>query len=292
VSENLQWKVGEMTLTRIEEQIIAMPPADLLPRASEDVLRRHSSWIDSWALQPDGQLSLSIHALCIEGDGKKTVVDTCFGPGPLGEGMEALCDNGSFLTRLSAAGFGRQDVDLVINTHLHVDHVGWNTVAENGRPVPTFSNARYAMSKSEFDHWNAASEDQRLASGVVMFDQAVTPLVEHGVIELVDPPHRLNDAIELVPTPGHSPGHVSVRVTSQGQTAFITGDCAHNPIQFAEPDWNAFNDTDSEMSGRTRRRLVAELADSPVLIVGTHFPPPTAGHLVTTDTGVHFQPLW
>jgi glyoxylase-like metal-dependent hydrolase (beta-lactamase superfamily II) len=286
VSENLQWKIGDIMLTRIEEQMMALPPGYLFPRASDELPAG-----DRWALDSDGQLRISIHALGIEEDGKKVIVDTCFGPGPLPEGMEALCDDGSFLARLTDAGFGRPDVDVVICTHLHVDHVGWNTMIENGRRVPTFSNARYLMSRLEFEHWNGASEEQRRAGGVVMFDDVVTPLAEHGVIDLPEMPHRLSDAIELVPTPGHSPGHVSVRITSQDQTAFITGDCAHSPIQFAEPDWFAMNDTDPEASCSTRQRLISELVDRPVLIIGTHFPPPTAGHLVTTDAGVHFRPL-
>jgi glyoxylase-like metal-dependent hydrolase (beta-lactamase superfamily II) len=286
VSENLQWKIGDITLTRIEEQMMALPPKYLFPRASVELPPG-----DRWALDSEGQLRISIHSLGIEADGKKVIVDTCFGPGPLPEGMEALCDDGSFLARLSAAGFGRQDVDVVICTHLHVDHVGWNTMIENGRRVPTFSNARYLMSRLEFEHWNGASEEQRRAGGVVMFDDAVTPLADHGVIDLAEMPHRLSEAIELVATPGHSPGHVSVRITSQDQTAFITGDCAHSPIQFAAPDWFAMNDTDPEASCSTRQRLISELVDRPVLLIGTHFPPPTAGHLVTTDAGVHFRPL-
>jgi glyoxylase-like metal-dependent hydrolase (beta-lactamase superfamily II) len=286
MSENLQWKIGDVTLTRIEEQMMALPPAYLFPRASDELPAR-----DRWALDSDAQLRISIHALGIEEQGRKVIVDTCFGPGPLPEGMEALCDDGSFLGRLSDAGFGRPDVDVVICTHLHVDHVGWNTTIENGKRVPTFSNARYLMSRLEFEHWNGASEEQRRAGGVVMFDDAVTPLADHGVIDLPELPHRLSEAIELVPTPGHSPGHLSVRITSRDQTAFITGDCAHSPIQFAEPDWFAMNDTDPEASSSTRHRLISELVDRPVLIIGTHFPPPTAGHLVTTDTGVHFRPL-
>jgi glyoxylase-like metal-dependent hydrolase (beta-lactamase superfamily II) len=291
MSENLQWKIGDITLTRIEEQMMALTPGYLLPRTSDELLAPHLSGTDRWAFDSDGQLRISIHALGIEEEGKKVIVDTCFGAGPLPEGMEALCDDGTFLRRLTDAGFGRSDVDLVICTHLHVDHVGWNTMIENGRRVPTFSNARYVMSKLEFEHWKAASEEQRLASGVVMFDDAVTPLVEYGVIDLKEPPHRLSETIEMVPTPGHSPGHISVRVTSQDQVAFITGDCAHSPIQFGEPDWYAMNDTDPQASCSTRRRLISDLSDSPVLVIGTHFPPPTAGHLVTTDEGVQFRPL-
>jgi glyoxylase-like metal-dependent hydrolase (beta-lactamase superfamily II) len=291
MSDNLQWEIGEITITRVEERIMALPPDFLLPRASSEGLERHSRWMKPWAIDDEGQLTISIHSLCIEGGGHKIVVDTCFGPGPLPQATETLSNDGSFLVELADAGFGRDTVDVVICTHLHVDHVGWNTLVEDGRRVPTFPNARYVFSRSEYEHWEAASEEERMASGVVMFDNAVTPLVDFGVLELVDTDHRLSDAIEFVPTPGHSPGHFSVRVSSQGETAFITGDCAHSPIGFAEPKWYAMNDTDRDASCSTRRRLVSELADTPVLIVGTHFPPPTAGHLVSTGDGVWFRPL-
>jgi glyoxylase-like metal-dependent hydrolase (beta-lactamase superfamily II) len=291
VSDNLQWKIGQITITRVEERIMLLPADFLLPLASADGLEAHAGWMKPWAIDDEDQLTISIHSLCIEEGGRKIVVDTCFGAGPLPEGTDTLTNDGSFLTELADAGFGRDLVDLVICTHLHVDHVGWNTMVEDGRRVPTFPRARYMFSRTEFDHWNSASEEARMAAGVVMFDNAITPLVDFDVVDLVDTDHHLSETIEFVPTPGHSPGHFSVRITSGGETALITGDCAHSPIEFAEPDWYAMNDVDRQASCSTRRRLVDELADSPVLIIGTHFPPPTAGHLVSTDNGVWFRPF-
>jgi glyoxylase-like metal-dependent hydrolase (beta-lactamase superfamily II) len=263
-------------------------PLDLLPLASEQALTQYT-WMCPSAIDDDGLLRLSIHSLCVEAQGQKIVVDTCFGPGPLPERMSGRCNDGSFLAALTHAGFGRDDVDFVICTHLHVDHVGWNTMLEGQRRVPTFRNARYLVSRAEFEHWNATPDDERVSRAVVEFDTSVMTLLDHGVLDLVDPDHRVNDAVRLVPTPGHSPGHVSVLIDSSGHRALITGDCAHSPVQFAEPDWFAGIDFDRELSCSTRRRLITDYADTDVLIIGTHFPRPTAGHIVSTQTGTAFR---
>jgi glyoxylase-like metal-dependent hydrolase (beta-lactamase superfamily II) len=287
----LQWKIGDVTVTRVVEQVITAAAGDLLPLASHDAIARHAEWLQPWAIDADDRLQLSIHALCVEANGQKLVVDTCFGPGPLPDTMRERCDDGSFLAALADADFARGDVDVVICTHLHVDHVGWNTMVEDGRRVPTFPNARYVLARAEFEHWHALSDEARSSGAVIRFDNSVVPLLEHGVVDLVEPDHRVNDVVRLTPTPGHSPGHVSVLITSQGETALVTGDCAHTPVQFAEPDWSCRVDFDAERAAVTRRRLIADYADTPVLVIGTHFPPPTAGHLVTTDVGVRFRPL-
>src|SRR5258707_12383481 len=136
----------------------------------------------------------------------------------------------------------------------------------------------------------AASEEERASSNVLNFDDTVVPVVKASVADLVEPDHRVSDAIRLVPTPGHTPGHVSVSITSQGAAALITGDCAHHAVQLAEPDCYSLADADPDMATATRQRLIREYADTDVLVIGTHFPPPGAGHLVTTDSGVRFQP--
>ena len=290
-NDNLQWKIGDVTVTRVFEQGAAIPAGGFFPMATQEGLAEHFEWLKPWAVDENDQVVLSIHALCIDTEGKKVVVDTCVGQRPLPEMFQSMSNDGSFLTALADAGFAREDVDVVICTHMHFDHVGWNTMLEDGKWVPTFPNARYLLSKPEFQHWNSATDEVKSMSSAVTFDDAVTPLFEFGVVDLVEMDHRVSDTVELVPTPGHSPGHVSVRISSQGETAFITGDCVHSAVQLAEPDWHTMVDSDGAMSSATRRELIAEYADQPVLIIGTHFPPPTAGHLVTTEKGVRFQPL-
>jgi len=137
-----------------------------------------------------------------------------------------------------------------------------------------------------------ASEEERNNAAAVTIHDAVMPLFDHRVVDLVDVDHQVTPDMSLEHTPGHTPGHVSVRIRSGGEEAIITGDCAHHAVQFAEPHWHATVDTDPDQSTASRRRIVAECCDQPVLVIGTHFPPPTAGHIVSTpDGGVRFQLL-
>jgi glyoxylase-like metal-dependent hydrolase (beta-lactamase superfamily II) len=172
-------------------------------------------------------------------------------------------------------------------THLHFDHVGWNTMDVNGEWVPTFPNARYLFGRVEYEHWMGEGQGN-YATGP---DTAVRPLVESGQAVLVDSDHVVCEGVWLEPTPGHTPGHVAVRIASDGQDALITGDLSHHVIQWAEPDCAAAPDFDAAGSSATRRRLIAEHADRDTLIIGTHYPPPTAGHLVTGADGVRFVPI-
>ena len=228
---------------------------------------------------------LSIHAFCIDAPGRKIIVDTCIGNDRKIPGMEALQLDTPFLDHLAAAGFARETVDTVVCTHLHFDHVGWNTMLVDGNWVPTFPNARYVLCRDEWEHWSAEG-----AGGyAVTLGDAVQPVVDAGLADFVDPDHRVTDEIRLELTPGHTPGHVAVHVESGGEHAFITGDLAHHPVQWAEPAWCATPDSDPAQSEATRRRLLAEFADTDVLVIGTHFAPPCSGHLVTDGDGWRFQ---
>jgi glyoxylase-like metal-dependent hydrolase (beta-lactamase superfamily II) len=291
MGEEGHWRVGAVTVTRMIERRTELAPSDFLPSANDLQLAAHADWLKPWALDDAGQLLFAIQAIGVEYAGQKIVVDTCVGPRRLPEIYAWVANDGSFITALTEAGFGRDDVDLVICTHLHFDHVGWNTILEGGRWLPTFRRARYLVAKTEYDYWKAASEEDQASQSVFNLEDAVTPLFDAGVVDLVDTDHRVNDAVRLLPTPGHTPGHVSVRIGSGGEEALITGDCAHHPVQLAEPDWFSLADNDRGLSSATRRRLIADFADTRVLIIGTHFRPPTAGHLVTEDGRVRFHTL-
>jgi glyoxylase-like metal-dependent hydrolase (beta-lactamase superfamily II) len=287
---NPEWKIGDVMVTTVIERFTEVPRGDFLPTTTDDALAGHRDWLYPWAVDDAGQLLFVIQAVCLDVGGQRIVVDTCIGPRQLPEIYAAVANDGSFIRSFGDAGFGRDDVDLVICTHLHFDHVGWNTVLEDGKWVPTFRKARYLIVRPEYEYWKATSEEKKAASNVFNFDDAVTPLLEAGVVDLVGSDHRVGGAIWLVPTPGHTPGHVSVRITSQGEDALVTGDCAHHPVQLAEPTWYSVADGDPEMSTATRRRIVGEYVDTPVVIIGTHFRPPAAGHLVTAEGGVRFRP--
>ena len=288
----LRWVVGAASVTRVLEQDAGFPAGGFFPTSTPEGLAAHADWMAPWALDDAGNLKISIQALCVESEGHKIVVDTCVGQRTLPDMFASMSDDGSFLTALADAGFAREDVDAVICTHLHFDHVGWNTMWVDDAWVPTFPNARYVLARPEFEHWNAASEEARAAASAITFSDAVTPLFDFGVVDLVDVDHVVTGEVALIPTPGHSPGHVSVRIRSEGAEAIITGDCVHSPVQLMEPDWFTMVDSDPTQSNATRRALVAECLDRDVLVIGTHFPPPTAGRIVTTEAGVRFRPLW
>jgi len=286
----LRWQVGDVTVATVIERRNRTTAASFLPAATDAALVAQRDWLSPWAVSEDGQLRFVIQAFCLEADGLKVLIDTCIGPRQLPDAYAGLANDGSFIDMLAAAGFGRDDVDVVICTHLHFDHVGWNTIFEGGTWAPTFRKARYIVARAEYEHWNRASAAERAAADLHSFDDAVLPLVAAGVVDLVGTDHQVSAAVRLLPTPGHTPGHVSVAISSGGEQALITGDCAHHPAQLAEPAWCSVADADPDLAGATRRELARAYADTPALIFGTHFPPPTAGHLVTVDGVVRFQP--
>ncbi len=147
---------------------------------------------------------------------------------------------------------------------------------ENGKWVPTFPKARYLIGKTEFEHWNAVedAEQQEILS------DSVRPILDAGLAELVEPDHRLSDEIRLIPTHGHTPGHVSVVIESEGERAIISGDFLHHPCQIAHPEWSSIADSDPHEAAVTRRKVVDEVAADGTLFIGTHFPAPTAGRIV------------
>jgi glyoxylase-like metal-dependent hydrolase (beta-lactamase superfamily II) len=221
---------------------------------------------------------MSIHALVVETPTRRIVVDTCLGNDKQDRRIPTWNNlQGPFLADLAAAGYPRCSIDTVLCTHLHVDHVGWNTMLVDGRWVATFPHARYLMGRIEFDHWSRQREREDL---VAMFADSVQPVYDAGLVDLVETDALISDEISLIPTSGHTPGHVSVRIRSRGEEALITGDFMHHPCQIAHPEWASTADSDPQQGQRTRERMFGQLAGTPVLVIGTHFAGATAGHIV------------
>ena len=221
---------------------------------------------------------MSIHSFVVETPTRRIIVDTCLGNDKQNRKIPHWNNRtGPFLDDLAAAGFPPDSIDTVLCTHLHVDHVGWNTKLENGRWIPTFRNAEYVMGRAEYEHWSTATtrEDMRH----VMAD-SVTPIKEAGKARLVETDAAICEEIALIPTVGHTPGHVSVMISSRGEQAMITGDFMHHPCQIAHPEWDTLADSDPEQGIRTRRIMFERLAGTPVLVIGTHFAGATAGRIV------------
>ena len=273
----MKWRIGDVTVTKIVELEATGGSRFILPRAiPEEILP--IAW-----LQPDfsderGRLRMSIHALVVETPDHRIIVDTCLGNDkenrriPTWNRLQT-----SFLSDLAAAGYARETIDTVICTHLHVDHVGWNTMLMDDRWVPTFPNGRYLMGRIEFEHWTTQHEREDMAA--VLAD-SVRPVCDAGLVDLVETGHRICEEISLVPTLGHTPGHVSVRITSRGEEALITGDFMHHPCQIARPEWSSTADSDPAEAAHTRQHVLTRLADTSILVIGTHFAGRTAGHVV------------
>jgi glyoxylase-like metal-dependent hydrolase (beta-lactamase superfamily II) len=273
----LSWQVGRVRITRIVEMELPVPAGaeNFLPQATAAELRK-SSWLYPHFVGEDDTLKLSIHALLVDAPGLRLVVDTCIGNDrPRGiTGGQPLAT--PFLQHLAEAGWSREGVDAVVCTHLHVDHVGWNTMLEGGRWVPTFPKARYLIGRREYDFWSAEGD----AEQQTILGDSIKPIFEAGLAELVELDHVISPEIRLVPSTGHTPGHVSVMIASEGAHAVITGDMTHHPCQLAHPDWSPVFDSDRQAAAATRARLFGEWADQQILVIGTHYAAPTAGRVV------------
>jgi glyoxylase-like metal-dependent hydrolase (beta-lactamase superfamily II) len=278
----LSWQVGRVKITRIVEMDLPVPAA-ALPQATPAELRKMPWLYPHFVSEDDSTLHLSVHALLVEAPGLRLVVDTCVGNDRPREitGGEPLST--PFLQHLGEAGWSRGGVDVVLCTHLHADHVGWNTMLEQGKWVPTFSRASYLIGRQEYDFWKGVDEAEQVAA---MAD-SIKPIFEAGLVQLVEQDHVISPEIRLTPSIGHTPGHVSVLIESDGQRALITGDMAHHPSQVAHFDWS-FGDHDKAAGVATRSSLFAEWADQPILVIGTHFAAPTAGHIVRDGAGLRF----
>lgn len=274
----LSWQIGDVKVTRVVEMEIPIPYSEeqpFLQDATPEAIKQ-IPWLSPHFVTPEGEMILSVHALAVEAPGMKLVVDTCIGndrPRSLIQG-EAL--HTAFLEHMTEIGFGREAVDAVVCTHLHVDHVGWNTMLVDGKWVPTFPRARYLIGRKEFEYWNTVDHEETQT----IMDDSVRPIFNADLAEMVEMDHRVSPEIRLMPTTGHTPGHVSVVIESKGETAVITGDMVHHPCQIAHPDWAPDFDTSKDASTATRKAKFADWADQPILVIGTHFAAPTAGHIV------------
>jgi glyoxylase-like metal-dependent hydrolase (beta-lactamase superfamily II) len=254
----------------------------------EDVLA--IPWLHPHFITPEGLGILSFHALVVDTPTRRIIVDTCWGDEKNRGPWEVRSNlHTTFLRDLEGAGFPRESFDVVLCTHLHADHVGWNTMLVDGKWVPTFPRARYILNKTEFEFWQNPHD---LPSGdgfdtvqELTFIDSVQPVYDAGLIDLVEGVHKVCEEITLVPTPGHSAGHVSVHIASCGQEALITGDMTHHPSQLVHPEWGLKEDYDFDQARRTRENVYAEAADKPMLVIGTHWAGVTAGHIRRCGNG-------
>ena len=279
------WRVGNVKISKVVEMELAGAPSDMILKGLTPAEVQAVPWLQPYFATPEGAMNLTIQAFVVESEGKKIIVDTCVGNDKKRDFPPWNDMNGPFLTDLAAAGFTRESITTVLCTHLHVDHVGWNTMLVDGKWVPTFTEARYLMGRTEFDHWKHEAEhgdpnDSHGDLNRAVFADSISPVFDAGLVDLVASDHLICDEIRLVPTPGHTPGHVSIMISSKGEGAMITGDLAHHPCQLAHPDWAASFDSDQAQSTRTREETFAARAEDGMLVIGTHWAGVTAGRII------------
>lgn len=276
-------RVGGATVTRIEETYApAFQPSTFFPAWDPEVLSRHSAWMVPDHFDPStGCLKLSVHSWLIEVGGRRILIDTCVGNDkerptrPMWHRMQT-----AYLERLSAAGVDPEDIDVVMCTHLHQDHVGWNTHLVDGRWVPTFPNARYIFSRADYEDSLARDADPKTApANHGSFRDSIVPVVERGLADIIEPPFRFDEYLTIDPAPGHTPGHIVVNLDSNGVRTLFPGDVIHHAIQLYRPEWNCFACADAEMARATRRRVLERCAESGALLAPTHFGAPFACHV-------------
>lgn len=270
----MKWLIGAITVTNLVELYSSSIGRYILPDATEAELDK-ISWLRPFRTG-SGAMQMAFQSLIIETEDQTIIVDTCIGNNKARGYPRWNLLKTNFLEDLAALRFGPDRVDTVLCTHMHVDHVGWNTYLDDGHWRATFANAKYLYAKDEWAHWKETGDDD---TGPV-FEDSVKPIFDLGLAELVDSNHRVGHGVQLVPTPGHTPGHVSVRIESRGEIGFITGDIFHHPCQIAKPEWSATADVDQEKALETRHRCLADWVDQPYLIIGTHFAGPIAGRIV------------
>ncbi len=275
----LQTKLGDVTIHRVIEQEGAWFDAfNFFPSLTKELFEENRSWIEPKYFS-ENKIVLCVQSYLVRTPHHNILVDSCVGnhkPRPA-RPMWHMRSNDDYERNLAAAGLGVGDIDYVMCTHLHVDHVGWNTRLENGRWVPTFPKAKYLFADRELAFWTERQKED--ASRCPWITDSVLPIVEAKRAELVKSDHALNDLVRLVPTPGHTIDHFSVQVGRAGQDAVITGDMIHSPLQARYPELGMFADYDSTQSGRTRRDLFGRLCDSSTLMCMAHFPSPSMGRL-------------
>ena len=274
-----RWRIGDVEVVRlVEVNNWEDPMTMLLPEGTPEFVQQYR-WLQPHFATPSGKMLISFQCFVLRSRDKRVMIDTCIGADRQRE-FPVFCNlKTTFLEDLTFAGYAPDTINTVLCTHLHFDHVGWNTQLVNGRWVPTFPKARYLFGAKEWEHW----QHLRRTGGYHSFehlDDSIEPILAAGLADLVGTEHRITDEVWLEPTPGHTPGHVSVRISSRGEEAVITGDMMHHPIQLAVPDLHANFDMDKAQGARTRRAFVERYQERKALIIGSHFCDPSSGWIV------------
>ncbi len=280
------WDIGDVRVTVVlENQTDHIPPELFFPDATAEAVAAHDWLIPEFA-DEQGCIGLSIQAFVVETPTRTIVVDPCVGNGKTLDMPFWNDQHWPFWARFSEAGFSADDVDLVVHTHLHADHVGWDTRFVDDAWEPTFTRARHLYTDAALT-W---LRDPGGYDNANVLAQSVQPILDAGLADIVDEDADLGEGLRLAPSSGHTPGHVSVWIESDDRTALLTGDFFHHPVQCAVPSWAELGDSDPDEARVTRRRMLDEAATSGALVFATHFPTRPVGRIVPFEEAWRFVP--
>jgi glyoxylase-like metal-dependent hydrolase (beta-lactamase superfamily II) len=276
--------LGRMTVRKLFEMESGPPLPMIMPEISAHDLARLATWYSDDTLGPtpaESAFTMSMHSYVLQVAGRNILIDACNG----NDKQRSIADidraQTAYLQNLAALGLSTDSIDLVLCTHLHFDHVGWNTRLENGRWVPTFANARYLFSRRDFEHFGQQplEDDHRRA-----FRDSVLPVYEAGRAELIEADavvhHEVSERVWLEPAFGHSPGNFSVLAAGGGERAIFWGDVIHHPVQLVRPEVTPSFDGDPQQARATRLRTLARAADEELVCFPAHFRDPSAGRVL------------
>ncbi len=284
----MKWIVGDVEIFQIVELEAGKIIQSIIPDASPENVKKMNWLIPNYA-DKNGILKALVQSFLIKSNEKYILVDTCNGND---KNRPSMTEWGNlkikFIEKLNEFGITPSNIDYVVCTHLHFDHVGWNTTLINQKWIPTFPNAKYIFSKKEYEYWKSKPKKE-LVDDLLGIEDSVQPIIDTGLAELVKDDYKFDENISLIQTPGHTPHHVSVQIQSQGKNALISGDFIYHPCQVEKPEWGNTVDTYSDQALETRKKILSTLVDSGTLLLGSHFPNPVGGYIVKKDGKLIFK---
>jgi glyoxylase-like metal-dependent hydrolase (beta-lactamase superfamily II) len=282
---------GDIRIDRVVELECPIRPARVfLPSLTQDMLDENRHWLRPDALDAQDWLVLCFQSYVIRTPRHTILVDTCIGNDKDRVSLHPRFhrkSDGAYMRALAQAGLGVEYIDLVLCTHLHVDHVGWNTRLQDGRWAPTFPSARYLFSETEFRFW----EERNARAPVLPFADSVLPVVEAGRHSFVRSDVALDDHVRLLPTPGHTPDHFSVLFGKGRDDGVITGDLIHSPLQARHPELWMKDDVDPDAATVTRRAFLERFCETGTVCCASHFPSPSLTRIGRWGDGFRCDPV-
>lgn len=288
MNKGLRWKIGEVEIFQIVEMDDNELFSTFIPDAKPENIKE-VKWLTPHFADKSGKLKTLVQSFLIKSQGKNILIDTCNGNGKERPNIPTWGNlKTDYLNRFSEINISPKNIDIIACTHFHFDHVGWNTKLVNGKWAPTFSNAKYLFSKEEYDYW-IKKPTKEMIDDFNGIDDSVTPIVKAGLVKFIPDDYQIDENIKFIPTPGHTPHHISVVIESQGEKAIISGDVLHHPCQIVYPEWTTLADTNPEQTIKTRKKFLNEIVNTETLLVGSHFTNPVAGKVIKSKNSFVFK---